>query len=76
MVDVPNRHRGAHGLISTPIRDVLLPSSDRAALVQVLVVIAVIVVVTWLVRRARSLVLLSVGAGMCVLGLMALRTLH
>jgi hypothetical protein len=63
-------------LSSTPIRDVLLPNSDRTALVQVLVVIAATVVVTYLVRRERSLMLLSVGVGMVVLGGMALRTLH
>ena len=63
-------------MISTPIRDVVLPSSDRTALIQVLVVITAVVAVTWLVRRERSLVLLGVGVGMSVLGLMALRTLH
>jgi len=63
-------------LSSTPIRDVLLPSSDRTALIQVIVVIAATALITYLVRRERSLVLLSVGVGMCVLGFMALRTLH
>lgn len=76
MVDVPNRHRGAHGLSSTPVRDVLLPGSDRTALIQVIVVIAATVAITYLVRRERSLMLLSIGVGMCALGLMALRTLH
>jgi hypothetical protein len=63
-------------LSSTPIRDVLLPSSDRTALIQVIIVIAATALITYLVRRERSLVLLSVGVGMCVLGVMALRTLH
>ncbi|MFW2333367.1 hypothetical protein [Ilumatobacter sp.] len=61
---------------STPVRDVLLPGSDRTALIQVIVVIAATVAITYLVRRERSLMLLSIGVGMCVLGLMALRTLH
>lgn len=61
---------------STPIRDVLLPSSDRTALIQVIVVLAATLAITYLVRRERSLMLLSVGCGMCVLGLMAVRTLH
>ncbi len=76
MVDVPNRLPGAHRLSPTPIRDVLLPNSDRAALIQVIVVIAATAAITFLVRRERSLVLLGVGCGMCVLGLMAVRTLH
>ena len=58
------------------MRDVLLPSSDRTALIQAIVVIVATAALTYLVRRERSLVLLVVGVGMCVLGLMALRTLH
>jgi hypothetical protein len=61
---------------STPIRDVLLPASDRAAGIQVVVVIAVAVILAWLVRRERALVLFTTGLAMLVLGLMALRTLH
>lgn len=76
MVDVPFRHRGAHRLSSTPVRDILLPSSDRTALIQVLVVISITLVATYLVRREKALVLFTVGLGMTVLGLMALRTLH
>jgi len=63
-------------LIATPIRDVLLPGADRTALLQVIVVVGTTIGVTFLVRRERALVLLSVGCGMFVLGLMALRTLH
>ncbi len=59
---------------ASPIRDVLLPGSDRAALVQAIVVVAV--TLTLLVRRERSLVLLAVGSGTFLLGVMALRTLH
>ncbi len=61
---------------STPVRDVLVPNSDRTALFQVIVVLAATLTITYLVRRERSSMLLSVGCGMCVLGLMALRTLH
>ena len=61
---------------STPIRDVLLPASDRTAAVQVAVVILLAVGATWLVRRERALVLLTVGVAVFVLGLMAMRTLH
>ena len=61
---------------STPIRDVLLPSSDRVALLQVLAMLAVTVIAAVLVRRERSLVLLVVGVGTVLLGLMATRTLH
>lgn len=61
---------------ASPIRDVLLPGSDRVALVQAIVVAALTLTVTYLVRRERSLVLLAVGSGIFLLGLMALRTLH
>ena len=63
-------------MTSTPIRDVLLPASDRTALIQVVVVFAATVLVTFLVRKERSLMLLSVGVGLVVLALMAMRTLH
>jgi hypothetical protein len=61
---------------STPIRDVLLPHSDRTALIQVVVVVAVAAAATYLVRRERALVQLALGIGAVVLGLMAMRTLH
>lgn len=61
---------------STPIRDLLLPASDRAAGIQVLVTLATAFGVTWLVRRERALVLFTAGAAMVLLGLMAMRTLH
>lgn len=61
---------------ATPIRDVLLPASDRTALLQVLVVVALTIAATYLVRRERSLMLFTVGLGMTLTGLMALRTLH
>jgi hypothetical protein len=60
----------------TPIRDILLPHSDRTALIQVMVVVVIVVVATWAVRRERALVHLVLGLGAVVLGLMAMRTLH
>ena len=61
---------------TTPIRDVLLPATDRGAAGQVVVVLALAIGATRLVRRERALVLLTVGSAMFVLGLMAMRTLH
>ena len=61
---------------NTPIRDVLLPHSDRTALIQVVVVVALVAAETLLVRRERALVQLVFGVGAVVLGLMAMRTLH
>ena len=60
----------------TPIRDILLPHSDRTALIQVIVVATLVVAATWLVRRERALVQLVLGLGAVLLGLMAMRTLH
>ena len=76
MVDVPPRHRRPHGLIAGIIRDILLPHSDRVALIQVIVVLTITIVATYLVRRERALMTLTIGLGMTILGLMALRTLH
>ncbi len=58
------------------MRDILLPATDRAALIQVIVVLAAMGTVTTLVRRERALVLLSIGFFLVVLGLMGMRTLH
>ena len=60
----------------TPIRDILLPHSERTALMQVIVVLAITIVATYLVRRERALVQLVIGIGAVLLGLMAMRTLH
>ncbi len=76
MVDVPSRHGSSHGLIAGIFRDILLPGSDRVALIQVLVVLAIIAIATYLVRRERALVTFTIGLGMTTLGVMALRTLH
>ena len=58
------------------MRDILLPATDQAALVQVIVVLIAMAVVTTVVRRERALVLLSIGFFLVVLGLMGMRTLH
>ncbi len=63
-------------MIAGLLRDVLLPSSDLVSLLQVIVVVLVTAGATYLVRGERSLVLLTVGLGLTVLGLMSLRTLH
>ena len=60
----------------TPIGDILLPHSDRTALIQVLVVLVITGLITWAVRSERVLVQLSLGVGSVLLGLMAMRTLH
>ena len=63
-------------MIAGTVRDILLPRSDRAALIQVLIVLAIIIVATYLARRERALMTLTIGLGMTILGLMAVRTLH
>ena len=60
----------------TPIRDVLLPHSERTALIQVIVVAIATAVAVYLARRERALVQLALGVGLTLLGLMGLRTLH
>ena len=63
-------------MIAGIFRDILLPGSDRVALIQVLVMLAITIVATYLVRRERALMTFTIGLGMTILGLMALRTLH
>jgi hypothetical protein len=60
----------------TPIRDILLPDSDRTALIQVIVVVAIVAIAASVARRERALVRLVLGVGAVVLGLMSMRTLH
>jgi hypothetical protein len=62
--------------VQSAANEMLLPRTDAGALAQVIGVIAVTVIVVVLVRRERSLVLLATGAGMVLLGVMGLRTLH
>ncbi len=63
-------------MISGLLRDVLLPRADLIAAIQVVVVVLLAAGAAYKVRRERSLVLLTVGLGLTVLGLMSLRTLH
>jgi hypothetical protein len=56
--------------------ELLLPRTDAGVLAQVIGVTAVTVVLAILVRRERSLVMLTMGAGMVLLGLMGMRALH
>lgn len=63
-------------MIGGIVRDIVLPASDRVALIQVGIVLAITVVATYLVRRERALTTFTIGLGMTALGLMALRTIH
>lgn len=56
--------------------ELLLPRTDAGVGAQILVTIALTVAIVVLVRRERSLVLVTVGAATVVLGLMGLRALH
>lgn len=52
------------------------PRTDAGVLVQVIVTILLVIVLVWVVRRERSLVLLIVGIGMVVLAWYGIRGLH
>ena len=56
--------------------DLLQPSTDAGALVEVVVTVAVAAGVALLVRRERSLVLLVVGATLVIIGSFGFRSLH
>lgn len=56
--------------------DLLFPSTDRAVAVQVAVVVGLAICIGVLVRRERSLLLLTTGAAMVVLGFFGVRALH
>lgn len=58
------------------MRDVLLPHTDAGALAQVIGVLAMAALLTAMVRRERSLVLLTLGVSSVLLGLMGVRALH
>lgn len=60
----------------TPIRDILLPRTDQAVVIQFVVVAVLLVVAVVAVRRERALVLLVLGIGSVVLSIMGLRTVH
>lgn len=58
------------------IDDLLYPSTDAGVAAQVVGVVVVTAIVATLVRRERSLVMLTIGAAMVVLGLFGVRALH
>lgn len=58
------------------VSELLLPRTDAGAGMQALIVIVLTITMMLLVRREHSLVLLTLGVGMVVLGAMGLRTLH
>jgi hypothetical protein len=58
------------------VRDLLLPRTDAGAATQVAAVLGAAGVLTVVVRRERSLVLLTLGVASVVLGLMGVRALH
>ena len=58
------------------VRDVLLPATDRAVAIQLVVVLVVIAAALWFVRRERALVELVLGLGLVLVGLMGVRALH
>lgn len=58
------------------VRDVLLPASDRAVAIQLVVVLALVAVALRCVRREPALVELVLGLGLVIVGLMGVRALH
>jgi hypothetical protein len=58
------------------IRDLLFPATDAGVLAQVIGVLVTTVVVLVLVRRERSLVTLTIGIALVVLGFFGFRALH
>ena len=56
--------------------DLWAPRTDAGVAVQVLVTILIVVVLAWVLRRERSLVLLVVGIGTVVLAWYGVRGLH
>ncbi len=69
-------HRRIAEPSDTPLRDILLPHSDRVALIEIVVVLIATGAATYLVRRERALALLVIGVGATLLGLMTLRAPH
>ena len=58
------------------MKNILLPGSDRTALIQVIVVLAVWGAALWSARRERAVLQLVAGLGLVLLAAMAMRTLH
>lgn len=63
-------------MLKRTVNAMLLPETDAGAAVQAIAVILAMAVIAVVVRRERSLVTLTVGVGLVVLGFMGLRTLH
>lgn len=59
-----------------PILDLLLPKTDTAVLIQLVVVLLALGIALWRFWSNPDLRLLVIGAGLLVLGLMGLRSLH
>lgn len=59
-----------------PLLDLLLPATDRAVAIQVLVVLGAGGVALWLLRRRSEWRIFTTGLVVLVLGLMGLRALH
>lgn len=58
------------------MRDIVWPRTDQGVIAQLVIVVLAVTVITFLVRRERSLVLVTVGAGLVLVGLMGVRGLH
>lgn len=58
------------------ILDLLLPKTDTAVLIQLVVVLLALGIALWRVWSNPDLRLLVIGTGLLVLGLMGLRSLH
>lgn len=58
------------------IRDLLLPRTDLAVLVQLVVLAVLVVTGLWATRRNRDLRLVVIGSGMLLLALAGLRAAH
>lgn len=58
------------------ILDLLLPKTDTAVLIQLVVVLVALGIALWRFWSNPDLRLLVIGTGLLVLGLMGLRTLH
>jgi hypothetical protein len=58
------------------MRELFFPRTDDGVLLQLVLVMFVVSTVVVLVRRERSLMTLTVGVGLVVVGLMGLRAVH
>ena len=61
---------------ASAVGDLLLPATDAGVAAQVVGLVVVTALVLRLVRHERSLVTLTIGVSMVVLGLFGLRALH